>query len=51
MRVHHTSKQVRARYGGISDMTLYRWLKNPNIGFPKPLPPVVGKKGRRLWDE
>jgi predicted DNA-binding transcriptional regulator AlpA len=31
-----TAAQVRARYGGISDMTLWRWLRNTELGFPKP---------------
>jgi hypothetical protein len=39
--------QVRARYGGISDMTLYRWLQNPELNFPQP-----EYHGRdRFWDE
>ena len=32
-----TTKQVKARYGGISDMTLWRWEHNSRIGFPQPL--------------
>ena len=36
-RVYLTSKQVRERYGGISDMSLWRWLNNPALSFPKPL--------------
>ena len=28
---------VRARYGGICDQTLSRWLKDPTLGFPRPL--------------
>jgi predicted DNA-binding transcriptional regulator AlpA len=31
-----SSKQVRARYGGISDMTLWRWLRDPSLAFPQP---------------
>ncbi|WP_353428914.1 helix-turn-helix transcriptional regulator [Paracoccus denitrificans] len=23
--------------GGISDMTLHRWLNNPALGFPRPI--------------
>lgn len=30
-----TGPQVRARYN-ISEMTLHRWLKNPDLGFPQP---------------
>lgn len=33
-----TSAQVRARYGNISAMTLYRWSKDPQLAFPKPDP-------------
>ncbi len=40
-----TAKQVRERYGGISDMTLWRWLRDPNLQFPKPI--VIN--GRRYW--
>ena len=28
--------QVRRRYGDMSDMTLWRWLNNPEMGFPRP---------------
>jgi hypothetical protein len=28
---------LRARLGGISAMTLYRWEKDPRLGFPTPL--------------
>lgn len=39
--------QVRARYGDISDMTLWRWLHSPAVEFPKPI--YVGRD--RFWDE
>jgi predicted DNA-binding transcriptional regulator AlpA len=42
-----TSREVRARYGGVSDMTLWRWLRDPALNFPKPL--VIN--GRRLWEQ
>ena len=29
--------QVRTRYGGVSDMALWRWLNDEELGFPKPL--------------
>jgi predicted DNA-binding transcriptional regulator AlpA len=32
-----TAKQVRARFGGISDMSLWRWLQDEQLGFPRPL--------------
>ena len=28
-----TAAQVRARYGNVSDMSLYRWVRNPSLGF------------------
>lgn len=30
-----TAPQVQARYH-ISDTTLYRWVKDPGLGFPRP---------------
>jgi predicted DNA-binding transcriptional regulator AlpA len=41
-----TAAQVRTRYGGISDMGLWRWLKNPALKFPQPADRI---NGRRLW--
>ena len=38
---------VKARYGGISDMTLWRWINDEELGFPTPL--VISK--RRFWRE
>ena len=35
--VYLTAPQVRARYGGISDMTLWRWLADPKLSFPRPV--------------
>jgi hypothetical protein len=29
--------KVRRRYGDITDMTLWRWLRSENLGFPKPI--------------
>jgi predicted DNA-binding transcriptional regulator AlpA len=34
--VYLNAGQVRDRYGGISDMTLWRWLHDEKLGFPKP---------------
>lgn len=31
-----TSAQVRAIFGGISDMSLWRWINDPALNFPKP---------------
>ena len=38
------SREVRRRYG-VSDMGLWRWLRRPDLGFPKPI--IIN--GRRLW--
>lgn len=40
-----TAAQVCRRYGSISDMTLWRWLNNPEVGFPQPR--YINK--RRYW--
>jgi hypothetical protein len=39
-----TSADVIERYR-ISHMSLYRWTKNPNMDFPKPM--VINR--RKLW--
>jgi predicted DNA-binding transcriptional regulator AlpA len=31
-----TSQQVRSMFGGISKMTLWRWLQDEALGFPQP---------------
>ncbi len=40
-----TAPQVRQRYGGRSDMWIWRLLHDERSGFPKPL--VIN--GRRYW--
>lgn len=30
------TKQVRKRYGDCSEMTIYRWVRDPRLGFPQP---------------
>ena len=42
-----TARTVRQICGGVSDMTLHRWLKDPEKEFPRPL--YIGK--RRYWRE
>jgi predicted DNA-binding transcriptional regulator AlpA len=32
-----TSAQVRGRYGAISAMALWRWLRDPRMDFPQPI--------------
>jgi predicted DNA-binding transcriptional regulator AlpA len=36
---------VREMCGNISDMTIHRWLNDPDLGFPRPT--YIGK--RRYW--
>lgn len=36
------SDAVREKFGGISDITLRRWVNDPEIGFPKPK--VIGRR-------
>jgi len=46
-KVYLTAGQVRARYGGISDMTLFRWIRDPDLGFPPP----TYINDRRYWED
>jgi predicted DNA-binding transcriptional regulator AlpA len=38
---------VRQLCGGVSDMTLWRWLNDTEMAFPKPI--YIGR--RRYWKE
>ena len=40
-----TSAQARRINGGISAMTLWRWMQDPAIGFPAP----IKIRGRNYW--
>jgi predicted DNA-binding transcriptional regulator AlpA len=42
-----TAKQICNRFGGISEMALWRWLQDPNLAFPKPF--MINS--RRYWVE
>lgn len=42
-----SAANVRLRYDGISDMTLWRWLHDDDLGFPQPF----RINGRRFWNE
>jgi predicted DNA-binding transcriptional regulator AlpA len=44
-RTYLAARHVRRRYG-VSDMSLWRWLRDPALGFPQPL----RIRGRRYWD-
>jgi len=35
--MYETAPQVRKRYGGISDTTLWRWTREVSRGFPQPI--------------
>jgi predicted DNA-binding transcriptional regulator AlpA len=41
-----TSRQVRAKVGSISDMTLWRWLGSDDVRFPQP---TLRVNKRRYW--
>ena len=41
------SAAVRELCGGVSDMSLWRWLQNPDLNFPRPV--YIGK--RRYFKE
>lgn len=41
------ASRVRALCGGVSDMSLWRWLNEPSYDFPKPI--YIGS--RRYWRE
>lgn len=41
------ASEVRELCGGISDMSLWRWLNEPALSFPRPI--YIGR--RRYWRE
>jgi hypothetical protein len=43
--IYLTARQVRDRYGDLSEMSLWRWERNPNLGFPTP----KRINNRRYW--
>lgn len=42
-----SARDVRDICGGVSDMTIWRWLNDPALKFPKPI--YIGR--RRYWKE
>ena len=42
-----SAAQVCEICGGVSDMSLHRWLNNPELDFPKPI--YISR--RRYWRE
>jgi hypothetical protein len=47
LTLYLNAAQVRRRYGGASDMALWRWLHDAKLGFPQPF----RINGRRFWKE
>lgn len=39
--------EMKTRVGGVSDMTIWRWLRKPGLDFPRP----VNINGRNYWPE
>jgi len=42
-----TANAVRELFGGVSDMTLWRRINDPELNFPQPI--IIGR--RRYWRE
>ena len=40
-----TGAATRARVGGVSDMCIWRWLRDPRVSFPHP----IKINGRNYW--
>ncbi|WP_267428624.1 DNA-binding protein [Methylobacterium sp. GC_Met_2] len=47
-KIYLTGSQVRRRYGGVSQMALWRWVHEGKVDFPKP---DMVLNGRHLWEE
>jgi predicted DNA-binding transcriptional regulator AlpA len=47
-RSYLSSQDVRRRYGNVSVMSIWRWLHDDKLKFPKPRLCI---KGRRYWLE
>lgn len=50
-----TTSQVRARYGNVSSMCIWRWQRNPAVCFPMPDTTITNRSYWRLgtlrrWD-
>lgn len=44
--IHLSADGVRRRYGGVSDMTIWRWLHDEELKFPAP---ALVVRRRRFW--
>jgi predicted DNA-binding transcriptional regulator AlpA len=40
-----SAADVRTMFGDVTDMTIWRWLKDPDLNFPKP----IYVMRRRFW--
>ena len=36
-KTYLSTKQVCERYGDVSTMTIWRWCRDPKMGFPQPI--------------
>ncbi len=46
VKTYLITEQLSHRYGQISKSTVWRWVNDPVLGFPKPI--RIGQ--RNLWD-
>lgn len=42
-----TARQLRTKLGGVSNMTIWRWMHNPSLDFPPP----IKLNRRNYWSE
>ena len=42
-----TAAAVRQRYGNCTDMTIWRWIRDPRVAFPPPI--KLGARGLNFW--
>ena len=40
-----TSREVRRMFGGVSEMTLWRWMRSESVQFPQP----ISISGKNYW--
>ncbi len=45
-----TSGQTRARVGGVSQMCIWRWMRDDRVKFPEPATKINGRNYWRLGD-
>jgi predicted DNA-binding transcriptional regulator AlpA len=42
-----TAAEVRQRYGNCTDVTIWRWIRDPRVAFPSPV--KLGAGGLNYW--